>query len=406
MGCEMLYILNQRLQAQKIDKQKCQKVLVDVSKSLFSRQFISEIFNEQELPLKADVRKVFDRHAHSSIMRLNQKSMSKLYDLMIMGFKRQILSTTQPEDLLAILLNHLESVEEFIKGTSEVELVRQVISQSKSFYTPLTAMELYALRATLLDFYQDSKIRISLLLRNKTQLPNGHLAVKAKGPVGAQSEVPGTIRFFSADGKVRSTTSVVTCENTHHKPHIPSDILSPKSRTCKLGLNIYLENPSSVDEDQQNTNAKNQTGNVKSVETTKAADSKLESRSTGIESNEGQNSSHSHRKSQLVQLQNISETGAGQGFADISLTFGDFFVRPSVGNNDNTSGETSVSIKSTGNFEELSIDHSGKAASTKNALEAKIGFTSNEHKKSEAKTADSDVVEEDDLLSMMDAAAM
>lgn len=38
----------------------------------------------------SSTREIFNKLAHSSIMRLNESSMDKLYDLMTMGFKHQV----------------------------------------------------------------------------------------------------------------------------------------------------------------------------------------------------------------------------------------------------------------------------------------------------------------------------
>jgi len=52
------------------------------------------------------VRQIFDKLAHSSIMRLNSTSMSKLFDLMLMSLKLQILKTKFPEEIIQITMNH------------------------------------------------------------------------------------------------------------------------------------------------------------------------------------------------------------------------------------------------------------------------------------------------------------
>ena len=66
MGGEMIYILEQRLDAQKISSQKGQKVLHDVVKSMFFPRFIQELFRPQEVFSLASTRQIFDRLAHSS----------------------------------------------------------------------------------------------------------------------------------------------------------------------------------------------------------------------------------------------------------------------------------------------------------------------------------------------------
>lgn len=80
----MLYILEQRLQAQKVGEDKADRVLQDVVSTLFSEQFVEELFKPSKLYSNAATRQIFDKLAHSSIMRLNESSMDKLYDLMTM----------------------------------------------------------------------------------------------------------------------------------------------------------------------------------------------------------------------------------------------------------------------------------------------------------------------------------
>ena len=49
LGVEMLYVLEQRLRAQKISEDKAVKVLHDVVKAMFDPQFVDELFKPQEV---------------------------------------------------------------------------------------------------------------------------------------------------------------------------------------------------------------------------------------------------------------------------------------------------------------------------------------------------------------------
>lgn len=53
-------------------------------------------------------------------MRLNRESMDKLYDLMTMVFKYQLLMVPSPRQSVAITLNHLDTVETYVKENLEV----------------------------------------------------------------------------------------------------------------------------------------------------------------------------------------------------------------------------------------------------------------------------------------------
>lgn len=70
--CEMLYILDQRLKAQNITAEKSCRVLHDVVRTMFDPDYVKMIFTPQEVYSVASTRKIFERLAHSSIMRLSE----------------------------------------------------------------------------------------------------------------------------------------------------------------------------------------------------------------------------------------------------------------------------------------------------------------------------------------------
>lgn len=410
MGAEMLYILNQRLHAQKIAEAKRNKVLVDVTKTMFAEHFVSALFNEQYIYSPTDVRKIFDRLAHSSIMRLNAKSMSKLYDLMIMGFKRQILSTTQPAELIAILLNHLESVEDLVHGAPEAELVRTAMFRSKQFYGALSVAELFDLRATLLDFYQDSKIRISILLRNETQLSNGQMVINATGPVPQHTSIPGKVHYFKPGGELDRVESVAVIDADKHTEATPSDLMS-RGRLCKLGLNIYHEKSDKKDGDaaaSKDAETK-QDGTPGSGPTPTEGAANEGSSGAGDAPKEPDNDAAAdgdddlrpvHKRTQLIDLLDRSRPSA-----DIALTFNDFFGMEYPTDGQPGDGGLPEGEASSGRSA-MSIDRSNQATATKAALEQKLGLdekkSGGEGKVSESKDDDDDG---DDLLAMMDSTA-
>lgn len=73
LGCEMVYILEQRLKAQSISEDKAVKVLQDIVKTMFETSFMKDkLFVPQEMYSLHSTRQIFDRLAHSSIMRLSE----------------------------------------------------------------------------------------------------------------------------------------------------------------------------------------------------------------------------------------------------------------------------------------------------------------------------------------------
>jgi hypothetical protein len=53
---------------------------------MFTRDFIAELFKPQELYSSASARQIFDKLAHSSIMRLSTSSMNKVWQLRLQHF--------------------------------------------------------------------------------------------------------------------------------------------------------------------------------------------------------------------------------------------------------------------------------------------------------------------------------
>ncbi|CAM9508679.1 unnamed protein product, partial [Choristocarpus tenellus] len=89
MGGEMVNILQQRLDAQHVPCDKAMVVIQDVISTMFSSKFVEELFKPQDMYDNGTTKHIFRKLAHSSIMRLNDTSMDKLYDLMSMGCKYQ-----------------------------------------------------------------------------------------------------------------------------------------------------------------------------------------------------------------------------------------------------------------------------------------------------------------------------
>jgi hypothetical protein len=123
------------------------QVMQDIVTNMFSEKFLEEIFKPQELCSRKALRTIFERLAHTSIMRLNESSMDKvnilflawnlkmtnclstlfkLFDLMTMAVKYQTTLVTRPREILLVTLNHLDSIMPFINDSAPcVQMVEQ-----------------------------------------------------------------------------------------------------------------------------------------------------------------------------------------------------------------------------------------------------------------------------------------
>ncbi|XP_037683633.1 protein OSCP1 isoform X3 [Choloepus didactylus] len=225
LGGEMLYILDQRLRAQNIPGDKARKdewtevdrkrVLNDIISTMFNRKFMEELFKPQDLYSKKALRTVYDRLAHASIMRLNQASMDKLYDLMTMAFKYQVLLCPRPKDVLLVTFNHLDAIKDFIRDAPAI------LHQVDETFRLLTD--------------------VSIFLKDRVQNSNGRFVLPMSGPVPWGTEVPGLIRMFNNKGEEVKKVNFKHGGNYVTAPKEGSFELYG-DRFLKLGTNMYSVN--------------------------------------------------------------------------------------------------------------------------------------------------------------------
>lgn len=230
MGGEMVYILAQRLQAQQIPSSKGQKVLCDVVRTMYYPRFIEELFKPQEIYSLQSTRQIFDRLAHSSIMRLNESSMGKLFDLMIMGFKLQLMSVS-PREIIDVTNNHLEELRRLAgDGEGVSSLVEECVTQVRQAYGQMGLADLCNMRHCLATFVQDCKVKVSLFLHEGTQKSDGAFAMPSFGTLQEGALQPGTVRYFSGGQEVRREVLSTVTGNSW---------LPATGQRTTLGSNIY-----------------------------------------------------------------------------------------------------------------------------------------------------------------------
>ncbi|KAF0737260.1 hypothetical protein Ae201684_006436 [Aphanomyces euteiches] len=242
MGGEMLYVLDQRLKAQNIAGDKSVKVLVDVVKTMYNTKFISELFKPHHMYSNVSTRQIFDRLAHSSIMRLNQSSMDKLYGLMRMGFKYNILACSSADQLVQVTMNHLRSIKEIVPLEEATVLIEDAIVLTANTYGNMSHGNFLLLKQSLCRFFQDVRIKVSLFLQSEIQNGDGSFVIRSDGPTATGGDVPGTIRYYSSSGKLEDDDTVELHNARGAVPYDDKPILSRDPSLCPYGENLYIPN--------------------------------------------------------------------------------------------------------------------------------------------------------------------
>ena len=232
LGVEMLYVLEQRLRAQSVSDVKSVKVLHDVTGAMFAPEFVDEMFTPQAVYSQRATRQIFDKLAHASIMRLSEQSMDKLYDLMTMGFKYQLVQCVRPEDILNVTLLHLCTLKSYLTDQTVIDSVNAVETELRATYGQFTKHEWNSLRRDLFRFLGNKRVKVSLLLHEKLQLEDGRVRLPSSdnvdnvdsrhvlGPVG-------TVIRHDNSGPEHKRTSKITMSYDRKHQGAPTPEVTP-----------------------------------------------------------------------------------------------------------------------------------------------------------------------------------
>ncbi|KAL4001660.1 Organic solute transport protein 1 family protein [Acanthocheilonema viteae] len=245
MGSEMVYILQQRLKAQKIDKEKTTQVLRDILHILLNTKFLKELFKPQYICSRQVMRIFFEKLIHSSIMRLSKTSMDKLYALMTMTYKYQLQLCNGSENIVFITLNHLDCIREILP---EDEKLSQLLDEAHRMvimmYYEIPLWEQAMIRSCLLNFFQDSRVNVSLFLRENKQTEEGRFILfpESNYQLVYNGNPPGKIRYFETGGEVRSESFPPDDGASMYNPCLSTGNieLNANDRGTTLGTNMYM----------------------------------------------------------------------------------------------------------------------------------------------------------------------
>jgi len=159
-------------------------------------------------------------------MRLNKNSMDKLFDLMIMSFKHQILFSNSPQQYLQITLNHLESLRYMMihysstpdtitgpfksqisspkiqKGSIVIPLINNIISRIIGLYGNFSSLQWLSLKQSLYLFFQGKRIKISLFLQQNIQNLDGNFLFENNPKLPYGTEKPGIVRSYDSNNSI------------------------------------------------------------------------------------------------------------------------------------------------------------------------------------------------------------
>ncbi|CAC9478855.1 conserved hypothetical protein [Leishmania infantum JPCM5] len=168
LAVEMIFVLNSRLHAQAVPPERAASVLSDIGTNVFDTAFVNELFTPTAMYSSTSVLQVFTALSSSTIMRLSENSMRKLYDLVYMTVKYQIFTLRHPLELLELTLNHLDAVQKILPAAMR-PLTSAAEERVLRLASTLNMGDWASTRRSLLNFFTGRHVRVSIFLENKMQ---------------------------------------------------------------------------------------------------------------------------------------------------------------------------------------------------------------------------------------------
>ncbi|CAD8121535.1 unnamed protein product [Paramecium sonneborni] len=357
---DVLYIIEQRLRAQGIDKEKGLIVLNDLALKIYTYPNLQKIFTPSKTLTVNEIFTLIDQIVHCSIMKLNEDSLSKLFDLIIMTLKAYLMKSNSPYEIYLCTIKHFDVIQEIGINDQAIQALLQCKQTFIDKYSKLTSFDYMMIRGEIMKLLTGKFTRVQMFLNDKSQNQDGTFQQRSYGISGYGVEQPGSIKMI----QIPENYNVILAISSQYKENTS---ISPFKGTSTLGENIFQNKES---------NQQNKQSSILSTKNTLQSD-QIDPLSQKIQTQS------LNQLAQLIQAKPINSQD------DINL-----FYKPNV-------------IKSSINNQQLAEPNNQyQSQQQSQILKQNINQQfeeTNSNMKSEIEQNES---EEDDLLALMDQAAL
>ncbi|XP_063625817.1 protein OSCP1 [Cydia splendana] len=237
LGCEMIYVIEQRLKAQNIAAEKSERVLTDVVTVLLHPTLLEELFIPQPVATHAVVKQLLQDISATSIMKLDDYSMSKLWDLMTMIYKWQ-LSVATNQNIFDITRRHLKSVAIIMPKNFPKCIIEHTMRKFETLAQRFTDDDYKCLSNTLILWFSEYHTKISVLLRLGLQRKDGTFNLPSTISPNIINNLGENI--YKYDNKKNSVEEYESrCAGTHEI----SCLLGPIEKVSTVKAKVELQLP-------------------------------------------------------------------------------------------------------------------------------------------------------------------
>ena len=155
--------------------------------------------------------------------------MDKLYDLVTMGLKYQLVTCREPEEILTVTLFHLATLKSYLTDPKVMSMIDAVEAELRVTYAGFPKAGWHALRQTLFRFLADKQIKVSLFLQENLQNDDGRVKLPAPIVSARAPSVPSAPSRATTEPPARERRRASTFASTSSPPR---PIACRRAETC------------------------------------------------------------------------------------------------------------------------------------------------------------------------------
>ncbi|CAG7729131.1 unnamed protein product [Allacma fusca] len=254
---ELFYIVAHRMKSQRVKVDLAKKVFNDLGLAICSPSRLQALISGDIhlVSLKFDqLKALMDQIAHCSIMTVNQYSLEKLFELVMIATKYQFALCQHPRDILLIILNHLDSLRRVLTDLHAIRLAEDLHNILVITYgrTDVSTMKNYL--NSIRNYVQEVRLKMTNLIKLGLQTTTGEFVTNYPPDFWIHPDCvkPGHIecskkaRFGQKIKKLLITFDAQNQSATHRLQH---SLGLNGNRIVSLGKSVYDQEGPSISYD-------------------------------------------------------------------------------------------------------------------------------------------------------------
>jgi len=173
---EMIYTIAHRLKTVGTSTEKVSKVVADLIKQCVSNdtQSIIQSFGRVDLTLVANL---LYKISHCSIIMLDYKNFSKLFQMVVMALKKSIIMCKSYTTLHDITINHMRGIKDLLLDEHK-KVIQDSYETIEKLFEQVSAQQFYLIKRRLFNLFTFKNYKIGIYLQDGTQNNDGNIVAR------------------------------------------------------------------------------------------------------------------------------------------------------------------------------------------------------------------------------------